>query len=218
MMVHDLRGPISGVMGALELLGGSPTLGETDRKLVEAAQRSTRRQMKLVEGLLEIARLEEGVLPLQREDVELPPLLEEAVRTMRPTAEARRLDLVVEAPGDLPVVRADPGLLVRVLENLVGNALKFSPAGAGTVRVEARRDGTAVEVLVHDCGPGVEESVRPRVFEKFTVGSQAGRGSGLGLAFCRLAVEAQGGRIWIEHPGPGAVFAFSIPFADAPAS
>lgn len=218
MMVHDLRGPISGVVGALELLGGSAGLEEADRRLVEAAQRNVHRQLTLVEGILEIARLEEGALPLQREDVELPPLLEDAVRSMKPTAEARRLELVLETSGDLPVVRADPGLLVRVLENLVGNALKFSPPGAGTVRVQARRDGTAVEVLVHDCGPGIDEGLRPRVFEKFTVGRLAGRGSGLGLAFCRLAVEAQGGRIWIEHPGPGAVFAFSIPFADAPAS
>jgi signal transduction histidine kinase len=137
---------------------------------------------------------------------------------MRPAAEARHLELAFEAPADLPVVRADPGLVVRILENLVGNAVKFSPPGSGAIRVLARRDGTAVEVFVRDCGPGVEEKVRARVFEKFTVGSQPGRGSGLGLAFCRLAVEAQGGRIWLENPGPGAVFAFSLPYADAPVS
>lgn len=218
MMVHDLRGPISGVMGALELLGNAPGLEEADLKLLDAAERNVRRQLTLVEGILEIARLEEGVLPVRKEDLELSPLIEEAVRTMKPAAEARRLDLLTEAPDDLPVVRADPSLVVRVLENLVGNAVKFSPPGSGAIQVLARRDGTAVEVFVRDCGPGVEEKVRARVFEKFTVGNQPGRGSGLGLAFCRLAVEAQGGRIWLEHPGPGAVFAFSIPYADAPVS
>jgi signal transduction histidine kinase len=218
MMVHDLRGPIAGVMGALELLGHAPGLEEADRKLLDAAERNVRRQLKLVEGILEIARLEEGALPVRQQDVELFSLVEETVRTMKPAAEARQLELLTEAPGQLPVVRADPGLVVRVLENLVGNAVKFSPPGSGAIRVSARRDGTAVEVFVRDCGPGVEEKVRARVFEKFAVGNQPGRGSGLGLAFCRLAVEAQGGRIWLEHPGPGAVFAFSIPYADAPAS
>ncbi len=218
MMVHDLRGPIAGVMGALELLGNAPGLEGADRKLLDAAERNVRRQLILVEGILEIARLEEGVFPVRKENVSLCPLVEDAVRTMQPAAEARRLELLTEVPDDLPVVRTDPGLVVRVLENLVGNALKFSPPGSGAIRVSACRDGTAVEVRVRDCGPGVDEKVRGRIFEKFTVGSQPGRGSGLGLAFCRLAVEAQGGRIWLEHAGPGAVFAFSVPFAGAPDS
>jgi signal transduction histidine kinase len=75
-----------------------------------------------------------------------------------------------------------------------------------------------VELLVHDSGPGVEEKLRPRIFEKFVVGNHTGRGSGLGLAFCRLAVEAQGGRIRLEHSGPGAVFAFSLPLTRSPAA
>ena len=78
-------------------------------------------------------------------------------------------------------------------------------------------DGTMVDLLVHDSGPGVEDALRPRIFEKFVVGNHTGRGSGLGLAFCRLAVEAQGGRIWLENPGPGTVFAFSLPLAGPPA-
>jgi signal transduction histidine kinase len=75
-----------------------------------------------------------------------------------------------------------------------------------------------VELTVRDSGPGVEEELRPRIFERFVVGNRTGRGSGLGLAFCRLAVEAQGGRIRLEHAGPGAVFAFSLPLVAPPAA
>ena len=215
MMVHDLRGPIAGVMGALELLGGVPAMDNGNRKLLDAAEKNTRRQLKLVEGILELARLEEGALFVQREEVPLAVLVDEVLQTAMPAAQARGLELISEVPETLPGVLADPGLVARILENLIGNAVKFSQPGAGPIRVSARLAGTMVELLVHDSGPGVEEKLRPRIFEKFVVGNHTGRGSGLGLAFCRLAVEAQGGRIRLEHAGPGAVFAFSLPLASA---
>ncbi len=218
MMVHDLRGPIAGVMGALELLAGAPTMDESNRRLLDAAERNTRRQLKLVEGILELGRLEEGALPILREKVPLAVLVEEVLRTTMPAARARGLELISEVPESIPDVLADPGLVARVLENLIGNAVKFSLTGSGPIRVSTRLDGTMVDLLVQDSGPGVEESLRPRIFEKFVVGNHTGRGSGLGLAFCRLAVEAQGGRIRLEHPGPGAVFAVSLPLAAHPAS
>ena len=215
MMVHDLRGPISGVMGALELLAGGSGLGDEDRELLDVAERNVRRQLTLIEGILELARLEEGALPVVRMDVPLPGLVKEVLGRAGPAAGARGLTLVSEIPDGLPAVRVDPALVARILENLVGNAVKFSDPGAGPIRVRAHLDGGMIEVHVHDSGPGVEEELRPRIFEKFVVGSRAGRGSGLGLPFCRLAVEALGGRTWLEHPGPGAVFAFSLPLAEA---
>lgn len=218
MTVHDLRGPISGVMGALELLGQSEALGDSDRRLLDAAERSVRRQLALIEGILEVARLEDGALGV-RPEVLLPgPLVEEALRSLEPAVAARGLALETDVPAGLPSVRVDPALVTRVLENLVGNAVKFTAPGAGPIRVALRVDGAVVEVSVKDSGPGVEESLRPRIFQKFAVGTLSGRGSGLGLAFCRLAVEAQGGRIRLEDPGPGAVFAFTLPLAGEPAS
>ena len=218
MMVHDLRGPISGVMGALELLGEAPGLDDGNRRLLDAAERNTRRQLKLVEGILELARLEEGALPVRREEVPLAQLVDDVLHMAMPAAEARGLELISEIPESVPRVLADPGLVARVLENLVGNAVKFSEPGAGPVRVSSRVDGTMVELLVCDAGPGIEEALRPRIFERFVVGNRPGRGTGLGLAFCRLAVEAQGGRIRLEHTDPGAVFAFSLPVAGPPAA
>jgi len=202
-------------MGAIELLREAPGLAEADMRLLEMAERNVRRQLKLVDGILEVARLEAGALPVASEVSTLPRLFDEALRTIRPAAEARGIALHVEVPGDVPEVRVDPGLVVRVLENLAGNAVKFSPAGGGPVRLEARADGLMVEVRIVDSGPGVEEWLRPTIFEKFTVGSHPGRGSGLGLPFCRLAVEALGGRIWLERAEGGAVFAFTLPRADA---
>jgi signal transduction histidine kinase len=105
----------------------------------------------------------------------------------------------------------DPGLIERVLANLVGNAVKFSPEG-GAVRVSARAAGAeGIRVSVSDSGPGIEAALLPRLFSKFAPGAHPARGNGLGLAFCRLAVEASGGRIWLEErPGP---FLFTIPTA-----
>ena len=218
MLVHDLRGPISGVMGALELLGENAALDEDGKKLLDLAERNARRQLSLVDGILELSRLEEGSLPVRRADVHVAAVVDEVIGRALPAARARGLSLVSDLPPDLPTVRADAGLVARVVENLLTNAVKFSPPGSGSVRLEGRVEGGSVVLAVRDSGPGICEELRPRLFEKFAVGNLPGRGSGLGLPFCRLAVEAQGGRMWLEHPGPAAVFSFSLPIASPPPS
>jgi signal transduction histidine kinase len=113
-------------------------------------------------------------------------------------------------------VRADEGLIERVLQNLIGNAIKFTPPG-GAIGVLAEAPSAEpgwVRISIRDTGPGVPDELRGRLFQKFAAGQQAGRGSGLGLAFCRLVVEAHGGRIWAEgEPGQGAIFIFTLPQA-----
>ena len=108
----------------------------------------------------------------------------------------------------------DTELIGRVLQNLIGNAIKFTPAG-GVIRVSAHRDtvdARRVVMSVSDTGPGLPPEVQARLFQKFVRGAGSGRGSGLGLAFCRLAVEAHGGRIWADStPGQGTVFRFTLP-------
>lgn len=218
MLVHDLRGPISGVMGALELVRENASLDEDGRRLLDLAERNARRQLSLVDGILELSRLEEGSLPVSRSDVHVPAIVDDVIGRALPAAQARGLSLVSAFPPDLPPVTADAGLVARVVENLLANAVKFSAPGSGSVRVEGRVEGSSVVLAVRDTGPGVCEELRPRLFEKFAVGNLPGRGSGLGLPFCRLAVEAQGGRLWLEHPGPAAVFSFSLPLASPPAA
>ena len=218
MLVHDLRGPISGVMAALELLRENASLDEDGRRLLDLAERNARRQVSLVDGILELSRLEEGSLPVRRTDVNVSALVDEVIGRALPAAQARGLSLVSALPPDLPPVRADASLVARVVENLLTNAVKFSPPGSGSVRLEGRVEEGRVVLAVRDSGPGICEELRPRLFEKFAVGNLPGRGSGLGLPFCRLAVEAQGGRLWLEHPGPAAVFSFSLPLASPPGS
>ena len=216
MLVHDLRGPISGVLGALELLRENESLDGDGKRLLDLAERNARRQVALVDGILELSRLEEGSLPVRRTDVHVPAVVDEVIGRALPAAQARGISLVSALPPDLPPVRADAGLVARVVENLLANAVKFSAPGAGAVRLEGRVEGGSVVLDVKDSGPGICEELRPRLFEKFAVGNLPGRGSGLGLPFCRLAVEAQGGRMWLQHPGPPAVFSFSLPLASPP--
>ncbi|MHB8797735.1 MAG: sensor histidine kinase [Thermoanaerobaculia bacterium] len=218
MLVHDLRGPISGVMAALELLRENASIGEDGRRFLDLAERNARRQLSLVDGILELSRLEEGSLPVCRTDVHVPAVVDEVIGRALPAAQARGLALVSALPPDLPPVLADAGLVARVVENLLTNAVKFSAPGSGSVRLEGRVEGGCVVLAIRDSGPGICEELRPRLFEKFAVGNLPGRGSGLGLPFCRLAVEAQGGRMWLEHPGPAAVFSFSLPLASPPPS
>ena len=144
-------------------------------------------------------------------------LVADALRLAGPRAQARRLELVGDVPEDLPAAWVDPALIERVLSNLVGNAIKFSPEGGGPVTVSVRSMGAdGVRLSVSDCGPGIEGALRPRLFSKFAPGAHTARGNGLGLAFCRLAVEASGGRIWLEErEGPGALFVFMIPAASS---
>ncbi len=214
LMVHDLRTPMVSITGALDLLGGAAGLAAKDQVLLEMARRNAARQNALIDSILEIWQLEEGALPERRTSVAVETLVADALRLAAPRAEARRLELVGDVPGDLPMAWVDPGLIERVLANLVGNAIKFSPEG-GAVRVSVRAAGAeGLRVSVSDSGPGIEAALLPRLFSKFAPGAHPARGNGLGLAFCRLAVEASGGRIWLEEqPGPGALFVFTIPTA-----
>ena len=223
LMVHDLRSPMVSITGALDLLGAAAGLTPRDQGLLQMARRNAARQNALIDSILEIWELEEGALPERRASVPVETLVADALRLAGPRAEARRLALEADVPGDLPAAWVDPGLIERVLANLVGNAIKFSPEG-GTVRVSARAVGTdGIRVSVSDSGPGIEAALLPRLFSKFAPGAHPARGNGLGLAFCRLAVENGGGRIWLEEQeGPGARFVFTIPTepatADEPAA
>ena len=214
-LVHDLRNPVVSIMGSLELLRDAPGLSALDRKLVETAERNAKRQDGLIQEILDLSKLEEGALPVRSTPTSLGVLIAEVLRLSAPRAAAKGIELQTEVPDDLPAAFVDRDLIARVLENLVGNAIKFSPPGAGPVKVSARANHDAVEVRVHDSGPGVEEEMGPRLFQKFASGRRAERGVGLGLAFCRLAVEANGGRIRLEKTGPGAVFSFSVPVESA---
>jgi signal transduction histidine kinase len=214
-MVHDLRSPMVSISGSLQFLRRASGLKEDERRLLEMAERNAERLSSLVTAILDVSRLEGGAMRVRPARFDLTGLVGEVLRLAAPRAESKRLELVNAVPPGLPDLECDRGLLLRVFENLVGNALKFSEEAGGPVKVTAELEETGrIAVSVSDSGPGVDETARSRLFEKFAPGDHQARGSGLGLAFCRLAVEACGGRIWLAEPeGDGARFVVSLPAA-----
>ena len=211
-LVHDLRNPLTSLQGAIEMLSVcEPPLTERQAGLFEIAERSTQRVLGLVNAIMDITRLEKGAMPVSPRAVALSALVEEVFTLHEHVGRQQRVVLINEVAADLPPLSADQTLLERILHNLVGNALKFTPEG-GQVRVTARsmpgQEGLA-ELVVSDTGPGVPGHVRERLFQKFVTGSRGG--TGLGLAFCRLAVEAHGGRIWLGDESQGTSIHFTIP-------
>jgi len=171
----------------------------------------------LVEAILDVGRLESGRMPLHPEPVALPALVFETFALQAPLAGDKRLRFSSEVPASDPPAWADRALLGRILQNLVGNAVKLTPAG-GSIRVTSRLEPSQppmLRITVSDSGPGVPDALKARLFQKFVTGGRQSDGSGLGLAFCRLAVEAHGGRIWLAETAEdgGATFAFTLPTA-----
>jgi signal transduction histidine kinase len=169
-----------------------------------------RKLLALIDAILDVSRLESGGFPIEMNLGDLATVVGDVVASFQALAAEHRITLRVETET-LPALRFDDGLLRRVVENLVGNAIKFTPAG-GTVRVRLEpRDGGA-RLSVSDDGPGIEPELAARLFSKFVTGRRPGRGSGLGLAFCRLAVEAHGGTIRLDQSSRrGATFEVALP-------
>ena len=215
MIVHDLRGPLTALLGSLETLLQWDTgpLTDVQKTLLEVALEGGQRILNMVNTLLDIRRLEAGKMPLRFGPVQLVEAARLAISHLEGLAQEHHLAILVDIPADLPAVRADTEKLTRVWENLLHNAIKYSYPG-GVIRLGARKDGARVLCMVMDHGVGIPKAEQERIFEKFTQGHRpsAPRGTGLGLAFCRLAVEAHRGRIWVEsEEGKGSTFYFTVP-------
>ena len=215
-MVHDLRNPLASMSGALSFLNDSVAdmLSPSERELWDIAQKSTKGMLELVKKILEISRLESRQIPLDYALISLADLVTGVLESQLPLAADKGLSLGSDVPPNLPPAWADVSYVERVLTNLIGNAIKFTPAG-GVVRVTARADVSEqpkILVSVSDTGSGIPPEIQDRLFQKFVIGHQEGRGSGLGLAFCKMAMEAHSERIWVEETSEnGTTFTFSLP-------
>ena len=214
-MVHDLRNPLTAINAALHLLDVSlhEKFTPSQEQMMHAARNSTQRMLALVGAIMDITQLESGQMPLDKVEIPLDDLVTAVLEEQTPLATERGLRLENGVPSDIPAAWADTRLVRRVLQNLVGNAVKFTPRG-GLVRVTARVETSSphLVVFVSDTGPGIPAEVIDRLFLKFVSGRQEGRGSGLGLAFARMVVEAHGGRIWVEESSTaGTTVAFTLP-------
>ncbi|GAB4434447.1 MAG: hypothetical protein OHK0015_24210 [Chloroflexi bacterium OHK40] len=222
MLVHDLRTPLNGLMLSLDMLGQSRRSGsqEYDEELIERAGQSARQLLRHVNTLLDLRKLEAGRLELDIQPIRAGALIQRVVPRFELLAELGRIALKTEMPPGLPVLAVDHALVERVLENLLGNALKFTPEGR-SVTVGARRhasDPNWVELFVRDEGIGIPPELRSLVFEKFgqVQSALSRRGTGLGLTFCKLAVEAHGGQIGVrDTPGGGSTFWLTLPVSAA---
>ncbi len=220
MLIHDLRSPLTVIMGSMALIQNDLHKERIERlpQLLSMATQNSERMLTMVNQLLDIGQLESGSLPLNRRVVDVGQLLKEMVARVAPLASEARIVLTTQVESDLPGVDVDPELVGRVLENLLDNAVKFTPNG-GRVRLWAYRGAEGnghnfVVVGVSDTGPGISEEEQQYIFEKFRRGKAKGRrpGTGLGLPFCKLVVEAHEGRIWVESAeGQGNTFLVSLP-------
>jgi signal transduction histidine kinase len=184
-------------------------------ELNRIALRSARTLLSMVNDLLDISKLESGSLRLDRATVTPEALVAAAVEQVEPLLRERGLALEQDLPTDLPRVGVDADLVGRVLVNLLGNAIKFTPRG-GTLRIGAVAEGDWLAIRVTDTGEGIPPEYHATIFEKFgqvrTTSSKKARSTGLGLTFCKMAVEAHGGAIRVEStPGAGSTFTFTLP-------
>ncbi len=222
ILVHDLQGPLGNIVTSLEMLEASLIQQEDAgvELLMDTAVRCSKQLQSLVSSLMDISRLEAGQAIPDREPLSVLGLIDYVAEVEKPILEQRQVTLLREMDADLPAVSGNADILHRVLLNLLDNALKVSrQAQKITIRAFVDSDTGYVNVQLDDEGPGIPEEDRERVFEKYQrVNSQsASKGLGLGLAFCKLAVEAHGGHIWVkDSDSGGACFCFTLPVAGGP--
>jgi len=212
-LVHDLKNPLAAVLGNLELM--ERKADESLLHLVRRSKAAAWRMHQMILNLLDVGQLEEGKLILHPETVDAGSLARKACQEMEGGAAQRGVRLEIVADERHAVLRGDTAVLRRVLDNLLSNAIEHSPQG-GVVRVGVALCDEGIEIAVGDQGPGVPPEFRERIFEKFqrleSRKSVPGANRGLGLTFCRLAVEAHGGTIWVDDaPSGGALFRALLP-------
>ncbi len=217
MIFHDLRSPLSNVISSLDVIKASlPGCDDPEiESLFDIANRSTIRIQRLTKSLLDINRLESGQPITNKEVINPEDLINFAKNALIIQANAKKLTVEVNIEPDIPRVNADRDMLERVLINLFQNAIKFTPT-KGQIEFGAKTDKEVTLFWVQDSGFGVDPEYIDRIFDKYTRihPDERIKGLGLGLAFCRLAIEGHGGKIWVENlPSGGANFSFTIPIA-----
>jgi signal transduction histidine kinase len=211
MIVHDMRSPLSGILACMNLLQASPQLDPaTLQQIINSTHKAAAGLKEMTTQLLDVSRLEAGQIPINKEKHDLAESLRAAVESLSPQSGQRRVH--VDAPASIMEVY-DQDLVGRVVANLLANALKFTPPD-GEIKLTLTRQSELVRVAVADTGRGIATEYHQKIFEKFAQAELGDKrvGTGLGLTFCKLAVEAHGGQIGVEsEPGRGSTFWFTLP-------
>jgi PAS domain S-box-containing protein len=232
MLVHDLRAPLTSIMNGVMMvrrgLGGPVT--DQQQELLKIAHQGSQTLLELINTMLDISKMEQGSMTLDLKPLAPYAIVDQAIERLQGSAGAQRVQFEQRMAVGLPLIEADSEKIVRVLQNLIDNAIKFSPqngvitlggcfyGGRSSLPADLPLHPPAHEkdrliIWVQDRGPGIPRAYYERIFEKFgQVRGGKVRGTGLGLTFCKLAVEAHGGRIWVEsEEGAGSMFAFALP-------
>jgi signal transduction histidine kinase/ActR/RegA family two-component response regulator len=216
-LAHELRSPLNAIVGWLHLLRDGPADAETARKAVETIHRNAQAQSQLISDILDVSRISSGKMRLEIRPVDPRRVIEAALETVTPTAEARGVRLEPVLDPKAGPVSGDPDRLQQVVWNLLSNAIKFAPAKRGHVHVRLQAVDSQVRLTVEDNGPGIEPDFLPHVFERFRQADSSStrrhHGLGLGLAIVRHLVELHGGMVRAENREgrSGAVFTIDLP-------
>lgn len=216
-MSHELRTPLTSIKeGAALLLDGvGGVVSDKQRKLLTILTEESERLIGLVNSLLDLSKMEAGMMVYNFEPASLAPLINRAMMEIGPLVEARRIRAEAKVDKELPVIRIDSEKVLQAVRNLIGNAVKFTPDG-GQVTVSARQRDGAIEVSVADTGPGIAAENLATIFDKFQQAAAANsyriKGTGLGLAIVRHVITSHGGKVWAEsQAGQGSTFIFVLP-------
>jgi two-component system sensor histidine kinase GlrK len=216
-MSHELRTPLTSIKEGVGLLreGVGGVLTEKQKRLLTILAMETDRLIDLVNSLLDLSKMEAGMMPYRFEQGDLVPLIDRAMMEIGPIVESKKIAAEKRFNGSLPKIKMDSERILQALRNLIGNAVKFTPEG-GRVNVSVHLVNRNVEVSIADTGPGIPAENLSKIFDKFQqatlTGSYSMKGTGLGLAVVKHIISSHGGKIWAEsEPGHGSTFIFILP-------
>jgi PAS domain S-box-containing protein len=219
-VTHELRAPLSSIRAALEILQGqfAGKIEEDETRMLNTALKNSDRLADMINSILDFSKIESGQMTVYAKATDAAKIAQDAVDSLQPWAQKKRIELTLSAPEGLPQVEADASRTVQVIVNLLSNSIKFTPAGGKiAVKLAKRAEGNQgfVEYAVADTGPGIAKAEQAKVFEKFVqiaAGEMHIGGTGLGLSIAKALVHLQKGKMWIESDaGQGATFLFTLP-------
>jgi signal transduction histidine kinase len=219
MINHEMRTPLTAIIGYIDLLLARNSLTPDENQMVYTMRNNSRRLLELVNNILDISRIEDGKLTLVRRGIEMRPVVNQAIDAVKPMADKKHITINVDIPPQIPAVWGDPKRVHQILLNLLSNAVKYTPdTGMVTVTAQPSESPDMVEIGVRDTGIGIPSSLLPIIFDRF---SRIERpeiehtvGTGLGLSIAKGLVEVHGGEILVEsEEGHGTCFTFTLPVA-----
>ncbi|MBI4379080.1 MAG: GAF domain-containing protein [Nitrospinae bacterium] len=215
MIVHDLKGPLGEIMSNLDILTYNQNLSSEDREVLDTSIQGCVNLLGMVMNLLDISKMEEGKMRLNREEFNLSELIQGKIKNMNVLAIQKEVRIKANLSHNTILITSDKEIVERIIANLINNAIAYS-FPKKEIEVEAGQEGDFVKISVKDEGKGIPREFHEKIFEKFSQRTEDGvrrrSSTGLGLTFCKMAVEAHGGKIWVEsEEEKGSTFSFTLP-------